>query len=70
MCLLLTVPYLNAPTFCKNKQSLSRSPVSRDLYQGKVVLVVHAVVLSGIIYISVTSPHRTAWLHSADVMRI
>lgn len=44
--------------------------MSRDLYQGKVVLVVHAVVLSGIIYISVTSPHRTAWLHSADVMRI
>lgn len=36
----------NSPTSCGNKHSLSRSHVNRDLYQGKVFLVVDVGVLS------------------------
>lgn len=47
----------NSLTPCQKKHSLSKSHVSRKPFQGKEVLV-YAAVLSGVIYVIVSSSNR------------
>lgn len=59
---VLWVVSSNSLTSCQNKHLLSSSHVSRDLFQGRVVLV-YAAVLSGSISAHVSNTNRLSACH-------